>query len=45
MVYGKYKDLTKRTEPDKILKDKAFKHASNPKDDGYKRRLASMVFL
>ena len=45
MVYGKYKDLTKRTEPDKILKDKAFKNASNPKDDGYKRRLASMVFL
>ena len=45
MVYGKYKDLTKRMEPDKVLKDKAFKNASNPKDDGYKRRLASMDFL
>ena len=43
MVYGK--DLTKRMEPDKVLKDKAFKNASNPKDDGYKRRLASMDFL
>ena len=23
-VYGKYKDLTKRTESDKVLKDKGF---------------------
>ena len=45
MVYGKYKDLTKRMEPDKVLKDKAFKNASNPKDDGYKRRSASVDFL
>ena len=25
MVYGSCKDLTKRTEPDKVLRDKAFK--------------------
>ena len=31
MAYGKTKDLTKRTHSDKILKDKAFKIASNPK--------------
>ena len=33
MVYGKYKDLTKETESDKVLKNKALKIASNPKDD------------
>ena len=42
-AYGKTKDLLKRTKSDKILKDKAFKIASNPKYDGYQRRLASMV--
>ena len=35
MTYGKYKDLVKRTESDKVLRDKAFKTASNPKYDGY----------
>ena len=44
MAYGKYKDLTKRTESDKVLKDKAFKIASNPKFNGYERRLASVVY-
>ena len=44
MAYGKYKDLTKRTQSDKVLKDKAFKTASNPKYDRYQRGLASMVF-
>ena len=44
MVYGKYKDLTKRTVSDKFLRDKAFKIASNPKYDGYERGLASMVY-
>ena len=29
-TYGKSKDLVKRTQSDKILKDKAFKIASNP---------------
>ena len=35
MAYGKSKDLVKRTQSDKVLKDKAFKIASNPKYDGY----------
>ena len=43
MAYGKTKDLTKRTQSDKVLKDKAFKTASDPKYDGYQRGLASMV--
>ena len=31
MAYGKSKDLTKRTQSDKVLKEKAFKIANNPK--------------
>ena len=34
MAYGKLKDLAKRTESDKVLKEKAFKNASNPRYDG-----------
>ena len=34
MTYGKLKDLAKRTESDNVLKDKAFKNASNPRYDG-----------
>ena len=37
MAYGKTKDLEKRTQSDKVLRDKAFKIASNPKYDGYQR--------
>ena len=44
MAYGDFKDLTKRTFPDKILRDKAFKIASDQKYDGYQRGLASMVY-
>ena len=44
MAYGKSKDLVKRTQSDKVLKDKAFKIASNPKYDGYQRRLPSMIY-
>ena len=44
MTYSKYKDLTKRTQADKLLRDKAFQIASNPKYDRYQRGLASMVF-
>ena len=44
MVYDKTKDLVKRTQSDKVLKDKAFKIASDPKYDGYQRGLASMVY-
>ena len=34
MAYGKYKDLEKRTQSDKVFKDKAFAIADNPKYDG-----------
>ena len=44
MAYGKYEDLTKRTQSDKVLRHKAFKIASNPKYDGYQRGLALMVY-
>ena len=40
MAYGKTKDLVKRTQPDKVLKDKAFDIVSDPKYDGYQRGLA-----
>ena len=44
MGYVKYKDLVKRTQSDKVLQDKPFKIASNPKYDGYQTGLASMVY-
>ena len=44
MAYVKTQDSIKRTQPDKVLKDKAFKIASDPKYDGYQRGLASMVY-
>ena len=44
VAYGKSKDLPKRTQSDKVLRDKAFKIASNPKYDGYQRGLASIVY-
>ena len=43
MAYGDFKDLTKRTFADKVLRDKAFKIPSGQKYDGYQRELASMV--
>ena len=44
MAYGRSKDLVKRTQSDKVLKDKSFKIASNPKYDRYQRGLASVVY-
>ena len=44
MDYGKSKDLVKRTQSDKVLRDKAFKNASDPKYYGYQRELASMAY-
>ena len=35
MAYGKSKYLAKRIQSDKVLRDKAFKIASDPKYDGY----------
>ena len=44
MAYGDFKDLTRRTASDKILRDKAFNIANNPKYDGYQRGLASVAY-
>ena len=44
MAYGKSKDLIKRTQSDKVLKDKAFTIANNPNYNGYKKGLASIVY-
>ena len=44
MAYGDFEDLTRRTALDKILRDKAFNIAKNPKFDGYQRKLASLVY-
>ena len=43
-AYSDIKDLTKRTVADKVLKNKAFDIAKDPKYDGYQRGLASMVY-
>ena len=44
MAYGDFKDFKKRTAADKVLRDKAFNIAKNPKYDGYQRGLTSMVY-
>ena len=44
MAYGKYKDLTKRTQSGKVLRNKAFEIGSNSKYDGYQRGLVSIVY-
>ena len=44
MVYGDFKDLSRRTASDKVLRDKAFNIVKNPKYDGYQRGLSSAVY-
>ena len=44
MACGDFKDLTRRTVSDKILCDKAFNIAENPKYHGYQKGLASMLY-
>ena len=44
MAYGNFKDLKRRAASDKILRDKAFNIAKNPKYDGCQRGFASMVY-
>ena len=43
-AYGDFKDLAKRTVSDKVLIDKAFNIAKNPKYDWYQRGFASIVY-
>ena len=44
LAYGKSKDLAKKTQSDKDLRDKAIKFASDSKYDGYQIGLPSMVY-
>ena len=44
MAYGDFKNLNRRTAADKVLHDKAFNIAKNPKYDGYQGGIASMVY-
>ena len=44
MTYNKYKDLKGRTQSDIVFKNKAYKIAVNPRYDGFRRALASMVW-
>ena len=44
MANGDFKDLVKRTAADKVLKDKAFNIAKDPKYDGYQRGLGTIVY-
>ena len=44
MAYGDFKDLTKRITFDKILRDKAFNIAKNPKYNGYEKGLALIIY-
>ena len=44
MAYGDFKDLVRITAPDKVLRNKVFNIAKNPKYDGYQRGLASMIY-
>ena len=44
MAYGDFKDLKRRKAADKVLRDKTFNIAKDPKYDGYQRGLASMVY-
>ena len=43
MAYGDFKDLLRRIADDKVLRDKAFNIAKNPKYYRYPRGLASLV--
>ena len=44
MAYGDFKDLNRRTTADKVLSDKVFNIAKNPKCDVYQCGLASFVY-
>ena len=44
MAYGNFKDLPRRAASDKVLRDKTFDIAKNPKYDRYQRGLAAKVY-
>ena len=44
MAYGIFKNFLRRRASDKVLREKAFNTAKNPKYDSCQKALASMVF-
>ena len=44
MAYGYFESLTQRTASDKMLREKAFNIAKNPKYDGYRHGPSLMIF-
>ena len=44
MAYGNFKDLNRTTFADKVIRDKAFNIARNPKYHEYQCGLASVVY-
>ena len=44
MAYGDFKELARRIASDKVLRDKAFNIAKNPKYGWYQKGLASMLY-
>ena len=44
MAYGDFKDLKRRTFFNKVMRNKAFNIAKNPKFDIYQRGLTSMIY-
>ena len=44
MAYGDFKDLSRRTASDKILRDKGFNIAKSRRYNRYQHGLASMVY-
>ena len=44
MAFGDFKDLNRRKFVDKLLHDKVFSFAKDPKYDGYQRGFASIVY-
>ena len=45
MAYGGFEDLARRTQSDKVLKDKVFEIANNPKYDGYRNEVVLKMKL
>ena len=43
MTYGGFKDLPRRTATDKVLRNKGFNFAKNPKNDVHQCGLTSLV--
>ena len=44
MTYGDFKDLPRDRASDKVLHDKTFRIASNPKNDEYQCKVTSVIY-